>query len=212
MGNDIRSIAPADLSILSNAAVIAVNQDPLGSSAARRWVYATNSSSIPDTTAGAIQLWSGSLKSTTGGKYSDMVVLLINGGNTTLEMNATLADIFVDSGPRGTAPQVSIAWEVRDLWANRMSNEEAQAIIDASSAAGNATTGYNATTVGYGRYNSTATSYAAGLASNNTLLLGNVTTTVQPSGTITATVQPHGAALYRLRAMPTGGKRKRDEL
>jgi alpha-galactosidase len=212
MGNDIRSIAPADLSILSNAAVIAVNQDPLGSSAARRWVYATDSTTIPDTTAGSIQLWSGSLKSTTGGTYNDMVVLLINGGNTSLAMNATLADIFVDSGPAGTARQVSIPWEVRDLWANRMSTEEAQAIIDASSATGNATTGYNATMVGYGRYNATATSYAAGLAGNNSLLLGNVTTTVMPSGTITATVEPHGAAMYRLRAMPTAGMRKRDEL
>lgn len=39
MGNDIRSILPADLAILSNAAVIAVNQDPNGSSASRKWMY-----------------------------------------------------------------------------------------------------------------------------------------------------------------------------
>jgi alpha-galactosidase len=212
MGNDIRSIAPADLSILSNAAVIAVSQDPLGSSAARRWVYATNSSTIPGTTAGAIQMWSGNLKSTTGGDYNDMVVLLINGGNTNLSMNATLADIFVDSGPLGTAPQVSMAWEVRDLWANRMSDAEAQAIIDMSNTSGNATAGYNSTIVNTGRYNATATSYANGLAANNTLLLGNITTTVLPSGTVTAMVEPHGAALFRLRALPTGALRKRDEL
>jgi len=92
-----------------------------------------------------------------------------------------------------------------------MSNEEAKAIIDASSAVGNSTNGYNATTVGAGRYNATKTSYAEGLALNSSLLLGKVSTTVQPSGTITATVDPHGAAIFRLRALPTA-LMKRDEL
>ncbi|KAH8683139.1 glycoside hydrolase family 27 protein [Tricladium varicosporioides] len=210
MGNDIRVIKPADLAILSNAAVIAVNQDPLGSSAARRWLYHTNETN--NATDNGMQMWSGSLVSTTGGDYNDMVVLLVNGANSTQVMNATLADIFIDSGPQGTAPQVGMSWEVRDLWANRMSNAEAQAIINASSAVGNATNGYNATTVGSGRYNATATSYKVGLAANNTLLLGNATTTVMPSGTVTATVDPHGAALFRLRAVATGSMRKRDEL
>lgn len=209
LGNDIRIVPAKDLAILSNAAVIAVNQDPSGSSAARRWMYSTDST---DAYGGsALQLWSGSLKSTTGGQYNDMVVLLINGANETMVMNATLVDIFVDSGAAGTARQVKISWEVRDLWANRMSEAEAQAIIDASSATGNATNGYNATMVGSGRYNATKTSYAQGLKNNDTLLLGNVTTTVGPSGTVTATVERHGAALFRLRALPTGVK-KRDEL
>lgn len=142
-----------------------------------------------------------------------MVVLLINGGDTPLEMNATLADIFVDNGPSGTAPQVAMSWEVRDLWANRMSTEEAAAIINASSAVGNATTGYNATRVDDSdRYNVTAMSYADGLAAKDELLLGNVTTTVLPSGTVMASVEPHGVAMFRLRAVETGGVRKRDEL
>ncbi|KAE8450177.1 hypothetical protein EG329_006958 [Mollisiaceae sp. DMI_Dod_QoI] len=209
MGNDIRTIAPADLSILSNAAVIAVNQDPSGSSAARRWIYGINGS---DTFNGpSIQLWSGTLESTTGGSQSDMVVLLINGAGESMIMNASLADIFVDNGPQGTAAQVKMSWEVRDLWANRMSTDEAAAIIAASSGVGNVTKGYNATTVGAGRYNATKTSYADGLAANNSLLLGNVTITVQPSGTVTATVDPHGVAMFRLRALPTA-VRKRDEL
>ena len=192
---------------MSNPAVIAINQDPSGSSAARKWLYATNGT---DAYGGAsIQLWSGNLKSTTGGDQNDVVVVLINGNNDTTVMNATLADIFVDNGPAGTAPQVKLSWEVRDLWANRMSDAEAQAIISASSAAGNATTGYNATRVGAGRYNATKTSYAEGLANNDPLLLGKVSTTVQPSGTIIATVDPHGAAMFRLRALPTG---KKDEL
>ncbi|TVY84179.1 Alpha-galactosidase [Lachnellula suecica] len=207
MGNDIRVIQPKDLAILSNAAVIAVNQDPSGSSAARRWMYDTNNTDSNGYPA-RIQMWSGSLQSTTGGDYSDMVVLLINGNNAETVMNATLADIFVDSGEQGTAPQVKMSWEVRDLWANRMSEADAAAIIAGSSAAGNAT---NATTVVAPRFNVSSTSYAEGLASNNSILLGNVTTTVLPSGTVLATVAPHGAAMFRLRALPTAVM-KRDEL
>ncbi|EHK97092.1 putative Alpha-galactosidase [Glarea lozoyensis 74030] len=219
MGNDLRDIAPQDLSILSNAAVIAVNQDPLGQSAARRWLCHGNGTNGESGGSG-IQLWSGNLKGTVHEDYNDYVVLLVNGNNNATVMNATLEDIFVDSGPRGHAPQVDMSWEVRDLWAGRMSNETAQAIIDASAVASNTTNGYNATTITSGgnataifdnRYNATAMSYADGLAANNSILLGSVTTTVQPSGTLTANVDRHGAAMFRLRAIPTA-VRKRDEL
>lgn len=199
MGNDIRTIKPADLAILSNPAIIAINQDPSGSSAARRWIYNTNATD--SNFRSTIQMWSGNLNSTTGGTQNDMVVLLINGGNASTTTNATLADIFVDNGAAGTAKQVSMSWEVRDLWANRMSDEEAGWIIGNSTATENATTGNNATTVGTGRYNATKTSYAQGLANKDELLLGKVTTTVQPSGTITALVDPHGARVFRLRAV-----------
>lgn len=202
LGNDLREVPAADLSIISNAAVIAINQDPAGSSAARRWIYSTN-----DTDANGraeIQMWSGSLSSTTGGDYTDEVVLLINGKNVETVMNATLADVFIDSGNRGTAPEIKMSWEVRDLWANRMSTTEAQAIINANGTATNETNVQ-------ARYNSTETSYADGLKAKNEVLLGNITTTVQPSGTIIATVAPHGAAMFRLRALPTA-MRKRDEL
>ncbi|RDL35363.1 uncharacterized protein BP5553_07294 [Venustampulla echinocandica] len=160
MGNDIRKIAPADLAILSNPAVIAVNQDPLGSSASRRWMRDNIQMCCPPRQRQQ--------------RFS--------------VMNATLADILADYTPN--APELKLAWEVRDLWANRMSNDMASAII-----AGNNST--------EGRYNSTETSYADGLAQGNPLLVGNVTTTVQPSGTITATVGRHGAAMFRLRALTT---------
>lgn len=218
MGNDLRVVAPKDLSILSNAAVIAINQDPKGDAAIRRWIFNTN-----DTDASGIatiQMWSGPLTSTTGGDYNDEVVILVNGGATTRAMNATLADIFTDDGLAGTAAEIQLSWEVRDLWANRMSTEEAQAIIDASSAVGNATNGYNATRLGEGpgpngtttgRYNATALSYKDGLAKLDPLLLGNLTGTIAPSGTLTADVEPHGVKMYRLRAVPTAVT-KRDEL
>ncbi|KAK0099641.1 hypothetical protein ONS96_008140 [Cadophora gregata f. sp. sojae] len=211
MGNDIRTIAPSDLSILSNAAVIAVNQDPLGSSASRRWMRVPGSR---DPYSGpALQLWSGGLKSTTGGDHNDMLVLMINGLDETTTMNASLADIFADSGPNGKAPQIQMSWEVRDLWANRMSNDTAMGIISASNATGNATTGWNATTFGgESRYNATAKSYTQGLADQDELLLGNVTMTVQAGGMISARVEAHGVKMYRLRYAGGGGKRKRDEL
>ncbi|KAG9247093.1 glycoside hydrolase family 27 protein [Calycina marina] len=204
LGNDLRIVPAADLSIISNAAVIAINQDPNGSSAARRWKYATNGTDANG--RAEIQMWSGTLMSTTGGDYYDFVVLLINGNNVETVLNATLADIFVDFGAGGTADEVKIPWEVRDLWANRMSTTEAQAIISA-----NGTAGYNGTNV-QTRYNATQTSYAEGLAAADELLLGNVTTTIQPSGTVSATIAPHGAAIFRLRAMPTAATKKRDEL
>lgn len=199
---------PQDLAIISNAAVIAVNQDPLGSSASRRWLYETDD--MDEYGKASYQLWSGALYSTTGGDYYDMLVVMVNGNNSPLTMNATLSDIFVDLGSTGQAAYSAVSWEVRDLWANRMSDEEAQAIIDASSASGNYTNGWNETIVGADRYNATAKPYAQGLAEADPLLLGNVTTTVAPQGTVTAEVDRHGVALLRLRAIPTEAIRKRE--
>ncbi|PBP16961.1 alpha-galactosidase/alpha-n-acetylgalactosaminidase [Diplocarpon rosae] len=147
------------------------------------------------------------------GGWNDLDMLEVGNGAMTDTEYVSHFSIFVDSGPAGQAPQIQMSWEVRDLWANRMSNETAAAIISASSATGNATTGYNATRVGGDtRYNATATSYKQGLAEKNELLLGNVTTTVQPSGTISASIEPHGVAMYRLRYAGGGALRKRDEL
>ncbi|CAG8977374.1 hypothetical protein HYALB_00007004 [Hymenoscyphus albidus] len=203
IGADIRKILPQDLAILNNAAVIAVNQDPMGQSAGRRWMYETEENG-----PGAIQLWTGNLRSTTGGRWNDMVVLLINGKDRAIEMNATLIDIFSDVRPKGKPAQASMAWEVRDLWADRMSTEKAAAIIAA--AKGNSTVPFNATAIAEGRFNTTQTSYADGLKSNSSILLGKVIGTVEPQGNIKATVPKHGAVMYRLRALPSD--RNIDEL
>lgn len=209
MGNDFSKIENKTLSILANAAAIAVNQDPLYSSAARRWYYDTDL--VDEYGKSSIQMWSGSLNSTTDSEWNDMVVVLVNGQNASATMNATLADIFIDSGTYGTAPQAALSWEVRDLWANRLTDEEAQAIIDSvnatesgSGVAGNVTTKL---------YNATQTSYADGLEAKNELLLGKVVSTVEPHGTLTAEVNRHGVGMFRLRAVPTAAAvRKRTEL
>jgi len=207
MGADFTKITPKTLSIFANAAVIAVNQDPLGHSAARR--YYTHTNDTDEYGMGSVQMWSGDLKSTTGGDHNDAVVVLVNGNNSTTTMTASLADIFVDSGTGGTASQARMAWEVRDLWAVRMSDASAKAVIDRAMGNGTAA-GANST--GTDMYNATATPYAKGLGNGSDTLLGQVTTTVRPSGTITATVDRHGAAMFRLRAVPTAGIRKRSEL
>jgi alpha-galactosidase len=193
MGNDIRTMKPSDLAILSNPAVIAINQDPAGTSAVRRRLHLVNATEDLPHLHLHTQMWSGNLQSTTGGTTKDMLVLLINGADTSTNMTATLAEIFVDDGPAGTAQQVSLSWEVRDLWADRMSDEQARWIMDNNSTAA----------VGMGRYNATKTSYAQGLANRDERLLGKVTMTVQPSGAITAAVEPHGARMFRLRAVET---------
>lgn len=205
MGNDFSKISNKTLSILTNAAAIAVNQDPSYSSAARRWYYPTTD--VDEYGLGSIQMWSGSLNSTTDTDYSDMVVVLVNGNNSPTTMNATLADIFVDSGTYGTAPQVGVSWEVRDLWAYRLTDEEAQALIDAANATENSGSGVGATNATTNLYNATKTSYADGLRNQDELLLGKVVTTVAPKGTLTADVDRHGAAMFRLRAVPTATAR-----
>lgn len=201
MGNDFSKITNKTLSILTNAAAIAVNQDPLTSSAARRWYYATDD--VDEYGQGSIQMWSGNLQSTTDTDYNDMVVVLINGNNSPTTLNATLADIFIDSGTYGTAPQVALSWEVRDLWAYRLTDSEAQALIDAANATESSGSGLTATNATSSLYNATRTSYADGLAAQDELLLGKVVGTVAPKGTLTASIDTHGAAMFRLRAVPT---------
>lgn len=201
----MRIVKAADLAIISNAAIIAVNQDPLGSSASRRWHYETDD--VDEYGKGSYQLWSGALVSTTGGDYYDVLAVFVNGNDSPLAMNATLLDIFADLGSTGAAAYAALSWEVNDLWGARMSDAEAQSIIDAAS--GNYTgAAYNGTTAD--RYNATAKSYAQGLADADPLLLGTKVTTVAPSGTLLADVDRHGVAVYRLRAIPTEAARKRE--
>lgn len=198
MGNDITKMTPSTLSILSNPAIIAINQDPLGMSAVRVWQY---NSSVDNYGQGTYELWVARLN---GGDYA---VAMINAGNETLSMNATLQDIFYDKSSTGAkypAAEVSESWDVYDCWAARMDETMAASIIS-----GNATT--NATTMSVNTYNATATSYEDGLKSNDTSLLGTKVDSVAPMGTLKASIPRHGVAVYRLRAS-AGSVRKRDEL
>ena len=194
-------MTPQTLSIYSNPAVLAVSQDPLGSSAYRIWKYPAE----PDQYGqGEISLWVGALD---GGAY---VVALLNAGNYPRMMNATLADIFFDkastASSNGVATEVQQTWDVYDLWANRMSNGTAQSLISGNGTVSGAMV--NSTSM----YNATQMSYAKGLAMNHTALLGAKTTSIAPMGTLSAMVPRHGVGLYRIRSRGGMAMRKRDEL
>jgi alpha-galactosidase len=190
IGTDIRPshITPTTLRILSNPAVLAVSQDPLGQAAFRRWRF-----SVPDVDAygqGEIQMWSGALW---GG---DMLVVLLNGGTQKREMNATLVDVFWGNGPGGTAREVRQRWDVYDLWAGAMDEETAKGIIDAAASGegGEETIGAEL------RYNATENGgYLKGLEQGLEVLMGKKVGTVEPNGMLLVAVNPHGVGMFRLR-------------
>lgn len=192
MTNIFAEIDARTLSILQNTAVLAVSQDSTGSSATRRWRYFVN-----DTDRfgqGEIQLLTGPLS---GG---DQLALFLNAGTRAREMNATLEEIFWESGVGGTAPQVQEAWDIYDLWGDRMSNARAAGII-----AGNATIPFNMTAHG----GSPRNVYAQTPPSNSTALMGTKVGSVKPGGKVKVYVKPHGVAMLRLRQQAS---MKRDEL
>ncbi|OAF99565.1 alpha-galactosidase [Paraphaeosphaeria sporulosa] len=200
IGTNIDTLSPQNLAILSNPAVIALNQDPSAGAAIRKWRYFVD---FDDYGQGEISLWTRVLDN------GDTVIALLNAGNSSRTMNATMDDIFLDQRTAGAykaPPELSETWDVYDLWANRMSNEEAQAILDGG---GNATVS-NATRTE--TYNATATSYADGLSNNVTALYGAHIGSIAPSGTFTAEIARHSVGVYRLRSQGSGSLRKRDEL
>lgn len=175
MTNVMSSIDAATLSILQNPAVLAVSQDPVTSSAVRIWRKHTSD--------GEIQLYSGSLS---GG---DQVVLLLNGGTKACDMTATLTDIFWEDGASGTASQAHVAWDVYDLWADRMSEPTANGVIQ-----GNGSHPFNMTAMGGAEHVYNQVPLPATKA-----LMGSKVGSVMPGGSVKAHVQPHGVAMLRLR-------------
>ena len=201
IGTNVLTLSPANLAIYSNPAVIALNQDPSGSAAIRKWQYSV---SPDDTGEGEIALWTRSMDN------NDQVFALLNAGNVSRTMNTTLYDIFLDDATAGAyeaPPQLSESWDIYDLWANRMSDEEAASLINGT--APTVGTNSNSTT----RYNATATSYADGLMNNDTALYGSKVGTIGPGAqsTFSAKIDRHSVGLYRIRQV-SSTKRKRDEL
>lgn len=189
-------------SILANPAVIAISQDSAGTAAVRIWKRPAD---VDEYEQGEQSLW---VMSLSGGDYA---IALLNAGNTSMEMSATLEDIFIDKATtgggatKGSLPSSS-GWDIYDLWANRMDDMTANAILQ-----GNATmttSAANSTTV----YNATQTPYADGIKANSTALLGVKTSSVPAMGTVSAMVPRHGIALYRLRKQEAGSQSERDEL
>ena len=194
MGTDVRKLTPSSLSIYSNPAVIALNQDPAVSAGVRVWRYY-----VPDVDSfgqGEISLWTRVLSN------NDVVVALVNAGNKEREMNATLSDIWLDYGAERST-QVMMGYDVYDLWVNRMDNDTATGVLNGTSVQVIANDKV--------RYNATAMSYEDGLNQNAAALFGAKVMALEPTGILKATVPRHGVGLYRLRANGIT-MRKRDEL
>ncbi|KAJ5831697.1 alpha-galactosidase [Penicillium riverlandense] len=173
MGNDMSKLTASAYSILANPAIIAVNQDPLGVAATYRW------------TRNNVQLWSGPLVSTTGSSINDVVVVLFNNGGSSTTASATLSDIF------GSLKVPLSQFEIRDLWASRLNDSQAQAILNDG-----------ATAHPSWFYNATAQSYSTGLSQGNSMLLGGVIGTVSgAAGTISQSIPGTGCRVFRLRAI-----------
>ena len=194
MGTDIRVLSASSLSIYTNPAILAISQDPAGSSIVRRWRFYVNDTDQYG--QGEISMWSGNLA------QNDMIVVLLNAGNQSRIMNATLADIFVDNGG-AKSTQAQLTYDMYDLWANRMPNATASEIIETNSTnVANVTSYY---------FNATQTTYNDAIMANNSLLIGTNVGSVAPLGTIQAEVPRHGVMAYRLRPRAST-LTKRDEL
>jgi alpha-galactosidase len=117
----------------------------------------------------------------------DQVIALINGGTKSMVMKATLENIFSGQSVMGPTSNIDQAWDIYDLWGDRLSDGVASNIMSGTASPGKYL------------YNVTQTSYAEGLANNNPMLFGKKIGTVQSEGTVTANVPAHGIAFYRLR-------------
>ncbi|KAH8758096.1 alpha-galactosidase [Hyaloscypha sp. PMI_1271] len=194
MGNDLRSLSAASLTILNNPAVIAISQDPVGHSVYR--VRRELNVAKDKYGVGEIQVWSGGLS---GG---DQVVLLLNAAGEDARISASLEEIFLHDGPEGSAPQVNEEWEVFDLWGNRMDNALAQKILDADEK------DVEKLWKQANWYNSTKISYKEGLKKMDDRLMGKKVSKINAGGSLTAKVKRHSVEMFRLRSVGHGGKRK----
>lgn len=173
IGTDLSNIEPEYLSIYLNAAVIAINQDPLGEAINLVW----KEKEIGTETI-QVSLWSGNLAN------GDQIVALINADNLERRVKVKLVDIFVDSPRR--ARQCS--WDVHDLWGSSS--------LDASDAHNLM---IDRTTAPSKYYNSSAKSYAKGLADHDPRLIGDKIATVSPGDELLVSIPAHGIGFYRLK-------------
>ncbi|KAL3417557.1 glycoside hydrolase family 27 protein [Phlyctema vagabunda] len=193
MGNDLRTLSASALTILNNPAVIAINQDPEGRSAARvRRDFDVKKDKYG---IGEVQIWSGPLS---GG---DQVVLFLNAADENLEIESSLAEIFVHDGAEGSAPQTKEPWDVYDLWANRMDEKTAQKLLDAPKEK------FEAIFNHVNWYNSTAVPYKEGLKNGDERLYGKKVRKIDANGVLSAKVKRHAVKLFRLKSTKGGGKR-----
>jgi len=84
LGNDVTHMSADTLEIITNKAIIDVNQDPAGTPATRIWVQSTYS-------GGELQLWAGPLSDGT------TVIGILNSSPTSQTFTLQMSDVFIDS-------------------------------------------------------------------------------------------------------------------
>ncbi|KAH9835737.1 glycoside hydrolase superfamily [Rhodofomes roseus] len=99
LGNDVTNMTNETLSVITNDAIIAVNQDANGSPVERMW-------NTPISTGGTLSLWSGSLVNNT------YVIALLNTSPDAQTVSVNFTDVFIDQGPSYQAG----TYEIYDLW------------------------------------------------------------------------------------------------
>ena len=183
IGADLRELTPKTLTILNNPAVIAISQDPLGRAATR--VRQDSNVKKDKYGQGEIQVWTGPLYP------NDQLVVLLNAADEELTITTDLEEIFVHEGPEGSAPQTKIAWDVHDLWADRMDERQAEKILK-----GDASKHQQVW------YNSTEIPYKVGLQNNDERLLGKKSGRMSSENPrLSAKVPRHAVRMYRLRPL-----------
>lgn len=105
IGADLRKIDKKSYGILTNQALIAVNQDPLGL-AARRIVHKV----------GDYDIWLGKLIN------EHWVVVLLNLSKLPRNITINLNNLFIMQGPSGFAKEAHHTWKVHDLWGHTLNN------------------------------------------------------------------------------------------
>jgi alpha-galactosidase len=194
LGNDIRTMSAATLTIINNPAIIALSQDPHGRSVVRVR-RDLGGSLVPDEFGVAeAHVWSGRLEN------GDQAVIFLNAAGDEVEMKATLKEIFVADGPGGSAPQTRSAWAIHDLWADRMSLEMAESLMAATEASQREQIFHSANW-----YNSTETPYREGLERDDPRLFGKKIAEVEAGGVVKVRVKSHAAQVLRLRRIAKPG-------
>ena len=203
MGTDVTALSPANLAILSNPAVIAINQDSSATAAFRVWRHMCDDTDQYGQCERS--LWVRSLDN------GDYAVALLNAGNRSARMEAPLTDIFTlesRSGASKPASELSERWDVHDLWGNRMGDEQAASLINGT---GLPTPDMEQANSSMTRYNATQMSYADGVKANVPALFGTRVGVIEPHGTLSADVARHSVGFFRLRKNPDKSM-KRNEL
>lgn len=184
------------LTIVNNPAILALSQDPMTKSA----LLVQRDVNVPKDKygVGETHVWSGSLA------HGDQVVILLNMANEKQTISVSLEEIFVRDGAGGIAPQNYHDWDVYDLWADRMSDKDAQSIQGAADQSAREQVFQQ-----LNWYNSTKVSYSEGLRMRDPRLMGKKVSMVPAQGNLEADVPRHAAQVFRLRNVEDSNVKRR---